>query len=89
MTTDDRLALVAHLLSSDTAHDADFAEYDAEQGRPISQEQALAYAKLIGRLYTLVHPTSGCGNPHEDWERENEELHRKVMADLCKKILSR
>lgn len=71
--SEDRLRAVLHLVESDVGTEADCVKLDILQGRPVD-EKTKGFAELITRIYTLVHPTSGCGNKHEDWERENAEL---------------
>ena len=72
MNDTDRLKLVRHLIDSDVAYDADCLSLDVMQGRPVTEREK-SFAELITRIYTAVHPGSGCLNPHEAWEKENVE----------------
>jgi hypothetical protein len=67
LTHEARLQLANLWLSGDVAADA---ETVAAGIKPASDDDAMAFAGLLGNLYRLIHPgVSSC--PHDNWEAEN------------------
>lgn len=70
----ERLSIAEEMLCEHAgASDAESVEMDILQKRKVTDREA-NMAKLITRLYTLIHPAGNCKNRHEDWEEENEKL---------------
>ena len=78
MNDRERLQIAEELLNTDTAFEADCLTLDIINKRPTTPRE-VEFAKLIMRLYRLVHPRFG-SCIHENWENENE----KSLAELLK-----
>uniref|UniRef100_A0A6H1ZH44 Uncharacterized protein n=1 Tax=viral metagenome TaxID=1070528 RepID=A0A6H1ZH44_9ZZZZ len=74
MTPNERIKLAEHILDCDAAFEADCIHMP--DSKHTDREKMMA--DLISRLYTLIHPTGSCKNPHTDWEEENEKELKEI-----------
>ena len=71
LTAQQRLKVIDHLTSSDTAFDAGSILLDKN-----ATEKEKSFGKLITDIYTTVHPHFGC--KHRDWDLKTEKLLKKI-----------
>ena len=77
MTDKQRLQLVEHLVCGDLGESC---EWDLFRNREKMTPREIELAECITRLYTLVHPAGTCGNPHIDWEEDNEKMLVNLLS---------
>ena len=76
MTPQERLALAAHYLDSDTAFELECAKLDKNEA-DWAMSEVRPYTELITKLYKLIHPAvSNCQHP--DWDEQNEQIYREI-----------
>lgn len=80
LSSGQRLELANHILSSDAAFVSEAVSLDMEKREKVTDYERLM-AGVIKKLYRLIHPASGCGNEHKDWEAQNEESY-KTMKNI-------
>ena len=51
------------------------------QKRPVT-DQERSMAMLINDLYRVLHPYTGCFNPHKNWAEESYEKFQPIKKDM-------
>ena len=76
MTNKNKLKLVEELLCESDL--STVILFDILKKRKVTKREKRA-GELLDLIYRIIHPAKRC--PHWDWEKENEELFKR----LCKK----
>ena len=87
MNDRERLRLAAYLLESDAASESAIVLAAKHDGGDVTDSEVLM-AKLIYRLYKLLHPRfSSCRHP--DWEKENSASFAAMRREISEPLVEK